>query len=96
MNRGLKWAGILGAFVPLGVSVVDLYRESAVVEVRSVQMEDEISAVVDELHGQINLLEERISELEKGKEKVSKKIKRLKKPRQYNRAWVQQQLPEDE
>ena len=96
MNRGLKWAGVLVAFVPLGVSIVDLYRESAVVETRSVQMEDEISAVVEELNAKIDLLEKRIEELEKGQQVVSKKIKRLKKPRQYNRAWVQQAAPDSE
>jgi hypothetical protein len=91
----IKWAAIVGAFAPLVASAVDLHHERALVELRSVQMEDEISAVVEELHGQIGLLEERVSELESGQEKVSKKIRRLKKPRQYNRAWVQQSVPEE-
>lgn len=87
----IKWAAIVGAFAPLVASAVDLHHERALVEIRSVQMEDEISAVVEDLNGQIRELETRISELEKGQEKVSRKIKRLKKPRLYNRAWVQQQ-----
>ena len=97
MNRGVRLAGVLAAIVPLGVSLLDLYRERALVETRSVQMEDEISAVVEELNEQIEVLEERVAELEQGQEKASKKIRRLtKKPRAYNRAWVQQQLPEGE
>ena len=91
VRQALKWGGILAAFVPLAVAVVDLHAERELVESRSVMMEDEITAVVEGLNDRIRALEERVQDVEDAGSRVSKKLRRAQKPRAYQRAWVQQQ-----
>ena len=88
VRQALKWGGILAAFVPLAVAVVDLHAERELVESRSVKMEDEISAVVDGLNARIRVLEDRVQALEAP---AKKKARMAKKPRSYQRAWLQQE-----
>ena len=88
VRQALKWGGILAAFVPLAVAVVDLPAERELVESSSVEMEDEISAVVDGLNDRIRVLEEKVQALEAP---AKNKARKAHKPRSYKRAWLQQE-----
>tara|TARA_R110000824_G_scaffold110915_1_gene259113 strand:+ start:1162 stop:1449 length:288 start_codon:yes stop_codon:yes gene_type:complete len=90
VRQALKWGGMLAAFVPLAVSAIEFHKERALVESRSVQMEDEITAVVDGLNARIESLERRVEAAEGNGPRPAKKARRAKKPRSYKRAWLQQ------
>ena len=86
-----KFLGLLAAFVPLCVSVVELYNDRATAETRSVEMEDEIVKVVEGLNLEIDELNKRIGQLETiHLLKLEKPNKPRRKDRSYNRQWSQQ------
>ncbi len=89
MKQSLKWIGLAAAFVPLGVSVVDLYRERAVVESKSVEMEDGIESAFKELDEKMVELEKRLDAMEDNH--LMEPRKPRKKSKGYKRAWEQRQ-----